>query len=101
MTFTLLVLFKPFKYMDKIDDNVLEGICHLLTVHPNTRDKIIKAEFILLDRINLDDVVQQSLRQAELSKLGYMSRNVPVEPPKTPIKSKFDLFRQLFLFRSY
>ena len=89
-------LLQPINY----NDNDLEGINHLLTVHPDTRDKIIKAEFVLLDKINLDDVVQQSLRQAELSKPGYMSRNVPVEPPKTLIKSKFDLLRQLFQFSS-
>ena len=90
-------LLQPISYQG----NDVKGICHALTVRPEIRDKIIKAEFMPLEKLGSDDLIQQALRQVEMSDPGYASRNVPPEVPKAPIRSKFKIFWCLFLFGSY
>ena len=81
--------------------NDIEGVHHALMVHPEMRDKIIKAEFIPLEKLGSDDLLQQAMRQAEMTDQGYAIWNVPAKVPKTPVKSKFEIFHHLFLFGSY
>ena len=81
--------------------NDIEGVHHTLMVCPEMRDKIIKAEFIPLEKLGSDDLLQQAMHQAEMTDQGYASQNVPAKVPKTPVKSKFEIFRHLFLFGSY
>ena len=90
-------LLQPVSY----HGNDVEGMRHAWTVRPEIRDKIIKVEFTPLEKLSSDDLLQQALRQAELSGQGYASRNIPPEVPKTPVKRNIDLLRQLFLLGSY
>ena len=71
-------LLQPVSY----HGNNVEGMRHALTMRPDFRDKIIKAEFTPLEKLSSDDLLQQALRQAEMSELGYVSHNVPLRCQK-------------------
>ena len=84
--------------------NDCEGISYCRDVQPSTRDRIVRVgEFVPIQNItnvnNGQSNQGQPLQNVELNEPGYALRNVP--PESTQVKSKFDLFRWLFLFASF
>ena len=83
-----------------VNYNSNEGISYCKDVHPSTRERIIReGDFIPLSNIAHADLLNlgnQTLQTVKMNETGYGSCSMP--PKHTPIKSKFELFKCLFLF---
>ena len=80
-------------------NNNFEGLTYLYDVKGSVRDKIANSTFVLMGDMVHDTDLSENLQRVERTNQGHLLQNVLPPPPN--IKSKLELFQQLFLFGSF